>query len=66
MLTTKPVYKHFRGYLCRRSLSREYRVHMTPKDCRYQRVNLCPCCCASNHVVVGFTLRGHIKMLFKR
>lgn len=65
MLTTRPIRKRYGYYLCRRCMNREYKVHMKPADCRYRYAKLCPLCRSTDHVVVGFTLTGHYKMLLK-
>lgn len=65
MLTAHRIRKRYGDYLCRRCLNREYRVHMQPCDCRYKTMRTCAICHSSNHLVVGFTARGLLKMLPK-
>lgn len=65
MLSARYIRKHNGDYLCRRCLNRQYRVHMKPQDCRYKFIRICPICHSSDHLVVGFTLSGFLKMLPK-
>ena len=63
MLTTRPILRRFGMYLCRDCINREYGVHLKREDvrCKYTK-DVCPYCGATNHVVVGFTLTGKLKM----
>lgn len=63
MLTTRPIRRRFGMYLCRDCINREYRVHLRHRDVRFKNTEeVCPYCCATHHVVVGFTLTGLFKM----
>ena len=65
MLTMKPIIIRHGDYICRRCINRGYEVHLAHRDCRYGDPHECPCCKKTSNIVVGWTLSGHVKMLFK-
>ena len=65
MLSTSRIKRKFGDNICRRCINRRYKVHLTPKDCRYGYYYACRSCHELHHIVTDFTLSGHLKMLFK-
>ena len=50
---------------CRECINKTYHVHLKRRDCLYGNIHTCQCCMETHHGVVGFTLIGKLKMLFK-
>lgn len=66
MWTTRRIRAKYGGNICRMCVNHEYRVHLERRDCRYGKTESCRLCGSYHHPVKGFTLSGHVKMLFTR
>ena len=68
MHNTNAILKRFGGNICRRCLNAEIEpIHLSPDDCVYQGYGTCPLCQQQGkHIVMGFTLRGKIKLIGKK
>lgn len=65
MITTRPLVNRYNGNICRSCINSRYRIHLTPKDCKYGHPGNCARCHNHRNIVIGFTFSGKLKMLGK-
>ena len=51
--------------ICRRCINKKYHSKLRPEDCQYGYTYSCPVCKKIHNIVVGFSLKGQGKLLFK-
>ena len=66
MLSLDMVRKEYGSYMCRRCINRRFSSSLQPNDCMYEPFpRTCPKCGKVHNIVVGLSVVGHAKMLFK-
>lgn len=65
MFSIAPIEKKYGMPICRRCINRKYHARLEQRHCVYGYVYRCPVCGKNRNIVTGFTLSGHLRMLFK-
>ena len=65
MVSAQRIRDAYGDNICRRCINRKFHTNLRPNDCQYGYTYTCPVCKKVHNIVVGFSLSGHGKMLFK-
>lgn len=65
MVNIARIREDYGDNICRRCINRKYHSKLQPNDCQYGYTYVCPVCKKMHNIVVGFSLTGRGKLLFK-